>query len=152
MLTETQTKNHEVRFSDSTKNNLKIFWRKKVYWTKKPEFENLLATNQTKRWFAKMPPLKTNLNFWANFKTNIVIQRWFRFCSWATQRFALPALGRAAERRPTGKMLRRRKLLEIAAESPASGARFVGQWLWRTRWLENEFALSIACYWVTSLP
>ncbi len=48
------------------------------------------------------------------------------FCE-AAQRFALPALGRAAERRPIGKMLRRRKLLEICAESPASGARFVGQ-------------------------
>jgi len=43
----------------------------------------------------------------------------------AAQRFALPALGRAAERRPTGKMLRRRKMLGIAPESPASGARFV---------------------------
>jgi hypothetical protein len=32
------------------------------------------------------------------------------------------ALGRAAERRPTGKMLRRRKMLGIAPESPASGA------------------------------
>ena len=29
--------------------------------------------------------------------------------------------------RPTGKMIRRVKLLEIAAESPASGARFVGR-------------------------
>jgi len=45
----------------------------------------------------------------------------------ACQRFALPALGRAAERRPTGKMLRRRKRLGIAPESPASGARFVGR-------------------------
>ena len=45
------------------------------------------------------------------------------------QRFALPALGRAAERRPTGKRLRRRKLLGIAPESPASGARFVGRFL-----------------------
>jgi hypothetical protein len=43
-----------------------------------------------------------------------------------SQRFALPALGRAAERRPTGKKLRRRKMLGIAPESPASGARFVG--------------------------
>ena len=43
----------------------------------------------------------------------------------AAQRFALPALGRAAERRPTGKMLRRREMLGIAPESPASGARFV---------------------------
>lgn len=43
----------------------------------------------------------------------------------ASQRFALPALGRAAERRPTGKMLRRGKMLGIAPESPASGARFV---------------------------
>ena len=43
----------------------------------------------------------------------------------ASQRFALPALGRAAGRRPTGKMLRRRKMLGIAPESPASGARFV---------------------------
>ncbi len=46
--------------------------------------------------------------------------------SYAAQRFALPALGRAAGRRPIGKMLRRRKMLENAAESPASGARFVG--------------------------
>jgi len=30
------------------------------------------------------------------------------------QRFALPALGRAAGRRPSGKMIRRRKLLEMA--------------------------------------
>jgi len=43
----------------------------------------------------------------------------------AAQRFALPALGRAAGRRPTGKMIRRRKMLGIAPESPASGARFV---------------------------
>ncbi len=38
------------------------------------------------------------------------------------QRFALPALGRVAERRPIGKMLRRRKRLGIAPESPASGS------------------------------
>jgi len=43
----------------------------------------------------------------------------------SAQRFALPALGRAAERRPIGKRLRRRKRLGNAAESPASGARFV---------------------------
>jgi hypothetical protein len=49
------------------------------------------------------------------------------------QRFALPALGRAAERRPIGKMLRRRKMLENAADSPASGARFVGQFFLFTR-------------------
>ncbi len=42
------------------------------------------------------------------------------------QRFALPALGRGRRSRPAGKMVRRRKLPEIAAESPASGARFVG--------------------------
>ncbi len=52
------------------------------------------------------------------------------------QRFALPALGRAAGRRPTGKMLRRRKMLGIAPESPASGACFVGQFL----------ALRLFCY------
>ena len=43
------------------------------------------------------------------------------------QRFALPALGRGRRSRPTGKMLRRRKRLGIAPDSPASGARFVGQ-------------------------
>ena len=32
--------------------------------------------------------------------------------------------------RPTGKMKRRRKLLEMCAESPASGARFVRLFLW----------------------
>ena len=42
------------------------------------------------------------------------------------QRFALPALGRGRRSRPTGKMIRRRKRLEIAAEFPASAARFVG--------------------------
>ncbi len=41
------------------------------------------------------------------------------------QRFALPALGRGRRSRPTRQMIRRRKLLEICAESPASGARFV---------------------------
>jgi hypothetical protein len=44
----------------------------------------------------------------------------------ACQRFALPALGWGRRSRPTGKMIRRRKLLGICAESPASGARFVG--------------------------
>jgi hypothetical protein len=44
------------------------------------------------------------------------------------QRFALPALGRAAERRPKWKRIRRKKMLGIAPDSPASGARFVG---WR---------------------
>ena len=42
------------------------------------------------------------------------------------QRFALPALGQGRRSRPTGKMKRRVTLPEIAAESPASGARFVG--------------------------
>jgi len=43
------------------------------------------------------------------------------------QRFALPALGRGRRSRPTRKMIRRRKLLGMCAESPASGARFVGR-------------------------
>jgi len=52
------------------------------------------------------------------------------------ERFALPALGRAAGRRPTGKMLRRRKRLGIAPESPASGARFVRRRLCQIRFQE----------------
>ena len=47
------------------------------------------------------------------------------FTASSCQRFALPALGRAAGRRPTGKRIRRRKMLGIAPDSPASGARFV---------------------------
>jgi hypothetical protein len=43
----------------------------------------------------------------------------------ASQRFALPALGRGRRSRPARKMIRRVKLLEMCAESPASGARFV---------------------------
>jgi hypothetical protein len=49
------------------------------------------------------------------------------FGATTAQRFALPALGWGRRSRPTGKMKRRRKLLEICAESPASGARFVRQ-------------------------
>ncbi len=45
------------------------------------------------------------------------------------QRFALPALGRGRRSRPARKMIRRRKMLENAAESPASGARYVGRFL-----------------------
>ncbi len=45
----------------------------------------------------------------------------------AAQRFALPALGRGQRSRPARKMTRRRKLLGICAESPASGARCVRQ-------------------------
>jgi hypothetical protein len=55
------------------------------------------------------------------------IQKMDCFICETAQRFALPALGRAAGRRPTGKMLRRRKMPGIAPESPASGARFVGR-------------------------
>ena len=52
----------------------------------------------------------------------------------ACQRFALPALGRGRRSRPTRKMIRRMKLLEIAAESPASGARCVSvPDFWKTR-------------------
>ncbi len=43
----------------------------------------------------------------------------------AAQRLALPALGWAAERRPSGNMLRGKKMLGMAPEAPASGARFV---------------------------
>jgi hypothetical protein len=38
--------------------------------------------------------------------------------------------GAGGGRRPTGKMIRRRKMLGIAPESPASGARFVGQFFY----------------------
>ena len=51
----------------------------------------------------------------------------YDFLCLSAQRFALPALGRGRRSRPARKMIRRRKLPEIAAESPASGARFVGQ-------------------------
>ena len=58
----------------------------------------------------------------------IILEFLTLFCKQrSAQRFALPALGRAAERRPIGKMLRRRKMLENGAESPVSGARFVGR-------------------------
>ncbi len=43
----------------------------------------------------------------------------------AAERHALPALGQGRRSRPARKRLRRVKMLEIAAESPASGARFV---------------------------
>ena len=68
---------------------------------------------------------------WGRYKK----QEPFRFSNYfevtftiAAERFALPALGWGRLRRPARKMIRRRKLLEIAAESPASGARLVG-WL-----------------------
>jgi len=53
----------------------------------------------------------------------------------STQRFALPALGRGRRSRPTRKILRRRKLPGMCAESPASGARFVGLRFCEIRWL-----------------
>jgi hypothetical protein len=46
----------------------------------------------------------------------------------ACQRFALPALGRAWTMLGSRKKLEARKMLENAAESHTSGARFVG---WR---------------------
>ena len=68
-----------------------------------------------------------NLVAWIRFVScHVILQLLIR----QFQRFALPALGRAAGRRPIGKMLRRRKKLGIAPESPASSARFVGRsWL-----------------------
>ncbi len=46
--------------------------------------------------------------------TNHVLQLFFFVLQGTAQRFALPALGRGRRSRPTGKMLRRRKLPEIA--------------------------------------
>jgi len=46
---------------------------------------------------------------------------------WFAARPVGTCAGAGTSSRPTGKMKRRRKLLEIAAESPALGARFVGQ-------------------------
>jgi hypothetical protein len=46
--------------------------------------------------------------------------------------------------------LEARKMLENAAESHQSGARFVGQWFWKKHWLDNEFTLSIVYYRATS--
>jgi hypothetical protein len=43
----------------------------------------------------------------------------------SAQRIALPALGRGRRSRPARKMIRRRKMPGMCAESPASGARFV---------------------------
>ncbi len=57
----------------------------------------------------------------------------------SAQRFALPALGRGRRSRPTRKRLRRRKLLENGAESPASGARLVSvPDIWKTRRPKNR--------------
>ncbi len=47
------------------------------------------------------------------------------FCKERPNGLRGPTLGRGRRSRPTGKMLRRVKLLEICAESPASGARCV---------------------------
>ena len=64
-----------------------------------------------------------NLVAWIRFVScHVILQLLIR----QFQRFALPALGRGRRSRPTGKMIRRRKLLGMCAESPASGARFVG--------------------------
>ena len=57
----------------------------------------------------------------------------------ACQRFALPALGRGRRSRPARKMIRRRKLPEIAAESPVSGARFVGRISHNARFYLSHF-------------
>ena len=43
----------------------------------------------------------------------------------SAQRYALPALGRGRRSRPTGKMLRRRKLLEMCARPTGSPQRQV---------------------------
>jgi len=43
-----------------------------------------------------------------------------------------PRWGGGRRSRPTGKRLRRGKMLEIAADSPASGARFVGRFFAHT--------------------
>ena len=56
----------------------------------------------------------------------------------ASQRFALPALGRGRRSRPARNRIRRGKMLGIAAESPASGARFVGR-----RFVNQDLLLQI---------
>ena len=76
-----------------------------------------------------MEPQKTGTfqRFSPTFKRSIFESGLFR----QSQRFALPALGQGRRSRPARKMLRRRKLIEIRTESPASGARFVGRACYR---------------------
>ena len=95
----------------------------------------------------KTPPLKKDLNFWANRKANLVNQIWLLALLFgsATQRFALPALGQGRRSRPARKMIRRGKLLGMCAESPASGARFVS-----LRFFEVTFAIIINSWFIDS--
>ena len=134
LRTEAQAENLEADFSDSTKPTRNYASGKSAAKRKRRELENLLAEKiLTKTAYLKNTTAKKVLNFYANHKSkpcesDMVLHLLFGA---ASQRFALPALGRAAERRPTGKMLRRGKMLGIAPESPASGARFVGQFVLR---------------------
>ena len=128
MLTKTQTENLEVSFSDSTKPTRTFANEKNAAKRKSRELENLLAENQTQTQIWKTPPLKTEFAFSnSTIKRNLRIKDDFAF--------ALGCLTAGVTRKWAGwdslreqEKLEARKLLENAAESHLSGARFVG---WR---------------------
>jgi len=62
-LTETQTKNLEADFSDSTKPTRHFADEMKADKTKSGELENLLAKSQTQTKLEKTPPLKNGFEF-----------------------------------------------------------------------------------------
>ncbi len=103
---------------------------KKNLLNEKDKLENLLAENQTQTKLKKNATAKKWIWFSElNDKTNLANQRRFCICSLALPANGLRYLrwGGGRRSRPTRKMIRRVKLLGMCAESPASGAGFVGR-------------------------
>ena len=138
LLTKYLTENHEPDFGDLSKFEKKLFETKT--WADVRETKIWKITIAKNAWlyrsknFAKNqnPDLQdskrqfeTQLNFWNCLKDlTQVLANGLRYPRWGGRRNAVR----------NGKMLRRRKRLGIAPESPASGARFVGTLLeWKTR-------------------
>ena len=113
---------------------------------KKRELENLLAEKyRPKNANLKRAIAKAGINFYElktaalkkeNALRNSRFNETIMYLLLVAQRHALPALGRGRRSRPARKMIRRRKLLGMCAESPASGARFVGRFLAFNRHVE----------------
>ena len=76
----------------------------------------------------KRPNSKSEFAFSNSTKTKHVIQRRFWFCFLpCLPTVCVTCAGVGRRSRPARKMIRRRKLPGMCAESPASGARFVGR-------------------------
>jgi len=98
---------------------------KENLWNEKAELENLLIENQTQTQFEKMPPLKRDFEFLNSTIKQTCESKAYLFLLLGCPTACVTCVWAGVDKVWEQEKLQARKILENAAESHTSGARFV---------------------------